>query len=71
MTDESDEEHDTKKEPKYIEEATLDSSDDDASAVGEAPEAKYTDEETSSGEMVPGAEYCMALMRTDKPNGNL
>merc|ERR1719342_288274 len=56
-----------KNEPKYIEEATLDSSDEDSTAVEAAPEAKYSDEETGSGEMVPGAEYCMALLRTDKP----
>ena len=58
-----------KNEPKYIEEATLDSSDEDSTAVEAAPEAKYSDEETGSGEMVPGAEYCMALLRTDKPTG--
>ena len=57
--------------------ATVPSSDDDGPAPGPAvmapaasgPVSKNQDTESVPGEMAPGAEYCMALMRTDKPAG--
>ena len=57
--------------------ATVPSSDDDGPAPGPAvmapaasgPVSKSQDTESVPGEMAPGAEYCMALMRTDKPAG--
>ena len=57
--------------------ATLDSSDDEAppnpasavASVVPGPASKSSDTEAASGEMLPGVEYALALMRTDKPSG--
>ena len=57
--------------------ATLDSSDEEAAplpavavaSVVPGPASKSSDAEAASGEMLPGVEYALALMRTDKPSG--
>ena len=64
------EESNDKDDSKDIEEATIDSSDEETTAVtavSAGPSTKHADTEAVSGEMQPGVEYAMALMRTDKP----
>ena len=54
---------------KVIEAETLDSSDEETEAVKCVPRTKTQDMEPGPSEMMPGVEYCMAFMRTDRPTG--
>ena len=76
VTDDEDVSVDKDDDDQYV--ATLDSSDEDeaprlaASALDSAPAGpatKTSEVEAAAGEMMPGVEYAMALMRTDKPTG--
>ena len=55
---------------KQQEAETLASSDDEVvDAAPVEPKSITNDSVASTGEMLPGVEYCMALMRTDRPTG--
>ena len=70
FSEEEEENHHTKHAGNAYEEEVVGSSDDEMAGSGEvvaAPVTKASDSRPLETEMMPGAEYCLGLVRTDKP----